>query len=521
MLGDDSETDDSDVESSMVAWLNLSSSAPSSSTPEPSTYNLCEAVTTAIRTLQDAQLVDIVANVKDLHRDILEASNTIKKYLDGILLQRQDSLENLGLFAYIVVLFAQRRIFHNLAVKALAPGAIASTIVCWADGLIAKLAEVTIIVACGSSIHPLISDAMRTQLEDDGLRAAAQLPEKWSMVLFAISSPNTSPAAKRLAIQLLFAVYIVIPRLQSYDPWGDCDTPQATELVKILNDYILLIPVNESSILYSTQALTDQLRLTYAMIISLFTASDYSLNLDPPASPFRPRTLGSVLYMIQLIMNSSIVPNSNDSAIRPCEQLDSAQILLLHWGDFMCWCWGTWNDYRVANTECVTQLTATWLYHLQLGVDSAPYQDIHNPHILLDKNPSAANYAFLQVLHRSTTSLLAARQNATLQESFYVVLFNACRAIDHLLRNELVRGSGLTGIEITAKCLLGVFVLLHLETGNDGRLQLKSTILESLTMVNEGAFAQAINDICEDKEIHFKERIDECKSSVSSLDLSL
>ncbi|KAH7880573.1 uncharacterized protein C8R40DRAFT_1080841 [Lentinula edodes] len=44
------------------------------------------------------------------------------------------------------------------------------------------------------------------------------------MVLFAISSPNTSPAAKRLAIQLLFAVYIVIPRLQSYDPWGDCDT---------------------------------------------------------------------------------------------------------------------------------------------------------------------------------------------------------------------------------------------------------------------------------------------------------
>ncbi|KAJ4489407.1 hypothetical protein C8J55DRAFT_299261 [Lentinula edodes] len=28
-------------------------------------------------------------------------------------------------------------------------------------------------------------------------------------------------------------------------------------------------------------------------------------------------------------------------------------------------------------------------------------------------------------------------------------------------------------------------------------------------MVNEGAFAQAINDICEDKEIHFKERIDE------------
>lgn len=39
-------------------------------------------------------------------------------------------------------------------------------------------------------------------------------------------------------------------------------------------------------------------------------------------------------------------------------------------------------------------------------------------------------------------------------------------------------------------------------------------------MVNEEAFAQAINDTCEDKEIHFKERIDECKLIVSSSDPS-
>ncbi|KAJ3788972.1 hypothetical protein GGU10DRAFT_372574 [Lentinula aff. detonsa] len=512
MHGDDSETDDSDFESSMIAWLDLSSSAPTSSAPDPSTKNLCEAVTTAIRTLQNVRLTDITANIQDLHREILEASNTINKYLEGIMSQSQDSLEDLGLFAslvqpsFLTMLFSQRRIFHNLAVKALAPGAVASTVVCWVDGLIAKFAEVTVVIACGSSMPPLISHSMRTQFEDDGLRAAAQLPENWSLVPSAISSPKSSPAAKRLAIQLAFAVYIVGPRLQKYDPWNDYDTPQAVEFSKILNEYIVTIPVNESTTLYATQMLVDQMRLTYAMIISLFAASDY--NLERPASPFRPRTLSGVLCMIQLILGPSVVQEDDSTCITPCEQLDPAQILLLHWGDFMCWCWETWNDYRVANAECITRLTATWLYHLQ-GADSVPYQDIPNAHVVLDKNASAANYAMLQVLHQGVAKFLAAGQPATLQESFYVVLSNACRSIDHLLRNELVCGRKVAGAEITAKYLLGIFVLLSVKTEPDRRLELKATILESLTMVDEGAFDKAISDICKDKKIQFVERIDE------------
>ncbi|KAJ4486308.1 hypothetical protein J3R30DRAFT_3697805 [Lentinula aciculospora] len=516
MVSDESETDDSDLESSMVAWLDVPSSAPTSSAPDSSTNNFCEVVVTAIRTLQGVRLADILANVEDLHREILEASNTINKYLDGITSQSRDSLENLGLFAslvqpsFLAVLFAQRRIFHNMAVKALAPRVVASTVVCWVDGLIAKLAEVTIIIASGSTIHPIMSDVMRIQMDDDGLRAAAQLPEKWSMVPSVIGSPNTSPAAKRLAIQLAFSVYIVGPRLQRYDPWSDCDTPQAIELSKILNKYILTIPVDESTTLYSTQALVNQLCLTYAMIISLFAASDQNINRTQSFSPFRPRTLGSVLYMIQLIMRPAIVQEDDSTCITPCEHLDLAQILLLHWGDFMCWCWETWNDYRVANTECITQLTTTWLYHSQNG-DSVPYQSIHNAHILLDKNPSAANQAIFQVLHHGTTSLPG--QNATLQDSFYVVLLSACRAINHLLRNELVSGQKLAGAASTGKLLLSLLVSLHLDTAVDRRLELKSTILESLTMMDKGPFGKAVTDICGDEKMHFVERIDEFEKS--------
>ena len=74
------------------------------------------------------------------------------------------------------MLFAHRKLLHSLAVHALPPGTNASTIVCWVDTHLAKLAEVTLVVACGRSREQVVSDAMRTQLEDDGLRAAAQLP---------------------------------------------------------------------------------------------------------------------------------------------------------------------------------------------------------------------------------------------------------------------------------------------------------------------------------------------------------
>lgn len=57
--------------------------------------------------------------------------------------------------------------------------------------------------------------------------------------------------------------------------------------------------------------------------------------------------------MIQLILGQ---PIQHESCIAPCENLDSAQILLLQWGNTMSWCWETWNDCRVANTECITQL---------------------------------------------------------------------------------------------------------------------------------------------------------------------
>lgn len=220
--------------------------------------------------------------------------------------------------SFLTVLFAQRRIFHILAVKAVAPGTRASTVVCWVDGLIAKLAEATVIVGCGSSLKRSVSGTMRIQLDDDGLRAAAQLPglvylfeeavgltndfsEKWPMVPPVIGSNHASPAAKRLAIQLTFAVYIVGPRLQNFDPWSDYDryanstlalfhsrrlffSPQADDMSKILDQYTLDTSINDALVSYSAETLLEQTRMTYAMIISLFAVGLVFLPCFPDIS---------------------------------------------------------------------------------------------------------------------------------------------------------------------------------------------------------------------------------------------
>lgn len=126
------------------------------------------------------------------------------------------------------------------------------------------------------------------------------------------------------------------------------------------------------------------------------------------------------------------------------------------------------------------------------------------------------------------SSLLAARQLSPLQEQFFIVLSNSCCAVEHLLRNELVHERILAGTESTGKCLLGLFVLLYLETGPDPRLDceprgyisirksltpftVKATILESLTLIDETGFDEAVSSLCEEKKLLFVERLEERK----------
>jgi hypothetical protein len=45
--------------------------------------------------------------------------------------------------------------------------------------------------------------------------------DKWQSVAAVIASDHASPAAKRLALRLTFAVYIMGPQIEDYDPWRE------------------------------------------------------------------------------------------------------------------------------------------------------------------------------------------------------------------------------------------------------------------------------------------------------------
>jgi hypothetical protein len=130
------------------------------------------------------------------------------------------------------VLCQQRAVFHTIAANAIVPGTVAATVVCWADSILATLADTIAALAGGTSQN--MPGSLGLQRDEDNLRAAAQLPceypsnlarslltvilDKWSAVMKVIGCDQTSPGALRIALRLAFAVVVLGP--QHLDPWA-------------------------------------------------------------------------------------------------------------------------------------------------------------------------------------------------------------------------------------------------------------------------------------------------------------
>ncbi|KAF8642307.1 hypothetical protein AX16_009577 [Volvariella volvacea WC 439] len=88
---------------------------------------------------------------------------------------------------------------------------------CWVDVMLTKIGELTIIAA--NDFLPIedqnIGPGIRSRKENDAIRAASQLPDDWDLMIRLLQSGNLSPASRRLALYLLFAVQVVGPQLGS------------------------------------------------------------------------------------------------------------------------------------------------------------------------------------------------------------------------------------------------------------------------------------------------------------------
>ena len=122
-----------------------------------------------------------------------------------------------------------RAVFHAIARRETAS---TSPVICWVDLVLARCGEAALALASTrSTAAPLVSTPLQTLAEHKermSLYAALQLPgkhrtllsrpphsifqgltEQWSDIVDMIASDYASPAAIRLAIRLVFAVYVL------------------------------------------------------------------------------------------------------------------------------------------------------------------------------------------------------------------------------------------------------------------------------------------------------------------------
>ena len=140
-------------------------------------------------------------------------------------------------------LFKFRKLFRDVAIKS-NPRNLGSLVVTWVDNLLANLAVLIVNIASAPAPANLpqasASEAIQLQTRHDMIRASAQLPgndlispvrsfankilDKWDDLRIVLGSDDFSPAARRLALSLMFAAYVMEAQLAGVQSrsWAEC-----------------------------------------------------------------------------------------------------------------------------------------------------------------------------------------------------------------------------------------------------------------------------------------------------------
>ncbi|THU91755.1 hypothetical protein K435DRAFT_224660 [Dendrothele bispora CBS 962.96] len=374
-------------------------------------------------------------------------------------------------------------------------GPVVSTVICCVDIFLVKLAEATVVIACGMPTSP--PEPLKSQREDDSLRGSSQLPDGWKALPISLGSGRLSSAAKRLCIQLMFAVYIIGPSLDStIDPWNDSANSRLHQVMKAMDECALQESVDETATAFCN-AIVAHKRVIYAMIVSLFCATDQQLCRSSAQSPLKPRTFGNLLELI-----SVIVGHGESVELGAIVHLDAAQNILFRWSNIVPWSWKTWDDPRVAGSDCIVRLTATWLYHVDCP-------DIINS--ILMEHAAIASSAMVRLLEYCFSYIC--QEKETRRKNLQRVLSQTCRAMTFLLRHHTINNwaYSLARHKEIAKYMLGTFVFLD---SDEKDISVKTTILEGLTLLQRGgALQNAVLSLCtiphKDDQLRFTVKLDD------------
>ncbi|KAK0208610.1 hypothetical protein DFS33DRAFT_1380120 [Desarmillaria ectypa] len=452
----------------------------------------------AIAVLQRIDVNLISPDDEDMHEVIAHASNIILRFLDEIKSCQKDIRETYphltlvrklahihGVFgdkvfpvqpSFLCTLFSHRTIFHHIALSsAVHP---ISTIVCWVDVLLAKLADTIAMVAGdGRQLSDIQhSDEWHLQREEDNLRAASQLPSQWDSVKRVITSKQVSPAARRLALRLIFGVCIILPSLGGKNDKSvsrEYRMTQSEEFLEIIHTCIHQTVMNGITANYSSDPAVELERINFSMLVSLYAAADTEQRQTQ--LPSRPLTLGYLLDLIQVIMHpdDAVVTSS---IVAPPDHLDVAQTILVRWGGTIFWSWETWDDSRLANTEVIVFLTAVWINKFNESPDSHVAGKLCQSSCTMLNYFAASSAILVAVISSSVESLTIPQQNVLrhcrlfiidqpeLSDgqllSVYSLMSKACNTVVHLLHGDILYSSNQVSLrEDLCKTLFSLFVI--------------------------------------------------------------
>ncbi|KAJ7630732.1 hypothetical protein FB45DRAFT_1151654 [Roridomyces roridus] len=454
-----------------------------------------KTIATAIHDIQHIEVTDPQAVEQDteLHAVISEASTAIICFLDSVHTPNDDSSKRLNDFAQLVdvafltALFEHRKIFNQIAAQSLAPGP-SSAVVCWVDVILFKLGDAVVPIASGVSVD--FASPLFPVAAEDGLRAASQLPSEWSSVIELVASDKASSAAKRLALRLSYAAFVLGPCLRP--EISPIQTPHSME--EVLNR---CVAQTRTATGFSASRAGDELaiqeRLNCAMIIALFAATNYRRG-----SHLRPHTLGSLLSILQNVLHPEDTVASLQ-LVAPPDALDPAQTMLLRWGDTVSWCWETWDDHRVADAESIVFLTSTWLLHV-----SAP--SFLEESSCMSVSTSSC-IAILRVLHHIVLSFSTAYPALPSSVPMAVISQACYHSIESLNTLLLAKKEDerwiISGI---CKYLLSLFVMVG-DTNEEHCVD--EYILEALSLVDADTLRVCLTQIQGDSLLRFPARLDE------------
>ncbi|KAJ7107636.1 hypothetical protein C8R43DRAFT_1044748 [Mycena crocata] len=453
---------------------------------------------------------ETIAKDANIHDAISAASTIIVSFLDSVnqVSTKQSQAQRLLDFgalsqeSFLMVMFELRKVFYKIAAQSLASdheSASSGPIVCWVDAILVKLGDTSIAIASGVSldlITPLFPGSAEYNTQD-GLRAASQLPSEWHSVPAVMALDHASPGAKRLALRLTFAVFVLGPRLcQSLQSKIPCN------MIEILDRCVNQTRAAGFSASRAGDLLAIQERLNFAMIVSLFAVTDREYRNFARGSHLRPHSLGCLLNMLQNVIH----PEDSVSSLQlltPPEDLDPAQNVLFWSPDTIYWCWETWDDHRVADAESIVFLTSMWLLHSEKYFEG---DGIDN----YTSTSAASSIAVLRVLHHIGRALSMVFPTVTALPVSTTVISAACsnatKSLKYLasVQNDDERWiiSGLS------KCLLGLFVVLGAEFDAE-RSAVEDHILEALSLVDADTLHICLTRIQEDNTLRFSARLDE------------